>query len=133
MEVLSASDSGGVLIQHDGREWRFGATEQNGQVHYERSLAWGGKERGRMDLFCAVELSESQERALLDETVGQIARALEAYELELQLLQSARLVSLGQMAAGVAHELNQPLTVISTTAGDVYQSYLEGLMLSPSM
>ena len=45
---------------------------------------------------------------------------LEARELELQLLQSARLVSLGQMAAGVAHELNQPLGAISNTAGDVY-------------
>ena len=67
----------------------------------------------------------------LDETAGQVAGALEAKELELQLLQSARLVSIGQMAAGVAHELNQPLTVISGAAEDLYLRLAEGLDLSP--
>ena len=45
---------------------------------------------------------------------------------ETQLLQSARLVSLGQMVAGVAHELNQPLTVVETTTGDIYLRLIEG-------
>jgi histidine kinase len=45
----------------------------------------------------------------------------------MQLLQSARLVSLGQMAAGVAHELNQPLTMIETTAGDICLRLIEDL------
>ena len=48
---------------------------------------------------------------------------------ETQLLQSARLVSLGQMTAGVAHELNQPLTVVETTAGDIYLRLMEGMPL----
>lgn len=37
-------------------------------------------------------------------------------QTEQMLLQSSRLVALGQMAAGMAHELNQPLTVISARA-----------------
>ena len=48
---------------------------------------------------------------------------------ETQLLQSARLVSLGQMTAGVAHELNQPLTVVETTAGDICLRLMEGMPL----
>ena len=157
MEVLSPSPSAGVLIEHDGQEWRFGETEnvecrmsnvemenpndpnskfevrnsKSGGARYERGLSWGGKQRGSLSLFCGVELSESQERTLLDETAGQIAGVLEAQELEMQLLHSARLVSLGQMAAGVAHELNQPLDVISTVAGDVSLRLAEDLDLSP--
>jgi len=100
-------------------------------MRYERGLSWGGKQRGSLSLFCRVELSESQERTLLDETAGQIAGVLESQELEMQILHSARLVSLGQMAAGVAHELNQPLTVISGAAEDVYLRLVEGLDISP--
>jgi signal transduction histidine kinase len=43
----------------------------------------------------------------------------------MELLESARLVSLGQTAASVAHELNQPLSAISNTAGDIYLSLTE--------
>ena len=71
-------------------------------------------------------MSKRKERIL---TAGQLARTLEARELEMQLLQSARLVSLGQMAAGMAHELNQPLTVVETTAGDICLRLMEGLPL----
>ena len=48
---------------------------------------------------------------------------------ETQLLQSARLVSLGQMVAGVAHELNQPLTAVETSAGDICLRLKEGMPL----
>ena len=48
---------------------------------------------------------------------------------ETQLLQSARLVSLGQMVAGVAHELNQPLTAVETTAGDISLRLMEDVPL----
>jgi signal transduction histidine kinase/DNA-binding response OmpR family regulator len=36
--------------------------------------------------------------------------------MEMQILQSSRLASLGEMATGIAHELSQPLNVISTQA-----------------
>jgi C4-dicarboxylate-specific signal transduction histidine kinase len=120
----------GLVIQHDGRLWRFGATEEDGRAKYSRPLVYGERERGRFSLLSPVLLHEAQERVLADETAGQIAHALEARQLEAQLVQSARLVSLGQMAAAVAHELKQPLSAISTTAGDVYLRLINGVALT---
>jgi histidine kinase len=50
--------------------------------------------------------------------------------LETQLLQSSRLVSLGEMTAGVAHELGQPLNAVSTAAEDIYLRLSEGTGIS---
>jgi signal transduction histidine kinase len=151
VEVLP---SAGALIQYKGRTWEFGddfgfgildfgleaskgsnrkSEIQNlklGGVRYDRGLFWGGRERGRLILFCDVALSESQERTLLDETAGRIASVMEARELETQILHSSRLVSLGQMAAGVAHELSQPLSAISATAEGLFLRLEEGIAVS---
>ena len=125
-EVLGAPARGGLLVEYEDRAWRFGKTGVDGCVRYERALVWGDRERGRLCLFSRTPLNRTQERALVDETAGQIAQALETRELEMQLLQSARLISLGQLAAGVAHELNQPLGAIAATAGDVWLRLVEG-------
>jgi len=39
------------------------------------------------------------------------------HETEQQLIQASKMATLGEMATGVAHELNQPLTVIKTASG----------------
>ena len=130
MQVLSESTSCGVLLTYANRQWQFGAFQDADQVRYERPLIWDEREHGRLVVGCGVVLSEIQERALIDETAGQIAQVLAAREMEVQLLQSARLVSLGEMAAGVVHEINQPLSVISTTAGDISLRLIEGPLLS---
>ena len=129
-EALSVWDSGGVRIAQDGRVQGFGTVDTAGQIHYERKLTWGDQERGRLHLYTSVALSESQELALLDETSAQVSRALESRELQMALLESARLVSLGKTAASVAHELNQPLSAISNTAGDIYLCLTDGTELT---
>ena len=43
-------------------------------------------------------------------------RQQELREKEIQMAHASRLSSLGEMAAGMAHEINQPLTIISTAA-----------------
>jgi PAS domain S-box-containing protein len=48
--------------------------------------------------------------------IGVTADITERKQLENQLLQSARLAAMGELVAGVVHELNNPLTVISATA-----------------
>ena len=55
----------------------------------------------------------------------------ELRQTEQALMQSSRLISLGQMAAGLAHELNQPLTVISTLAEGIQIRREAGLAIAP--
>ena len=130
IEALTAVKPVGLIIHLDDHTVTLGQTDHPDQVHYPRPLTWADRERGHLHLYSALPLSEAQQRILLDETISHLVRTLETRELEFQLVQSARLVSLGQMAASMAHELSQPLSVISATAGDIYQRQLEGPDLS---
>jgi histidine kinase len=49
----------------------------------------------------------------------------ETLKTEQQLVQAAKMATLGEMSAGVAHELNQPLSVIAT-AGNLLRKNLTG-------
>lgn len=55
--------------------------------------------------------AESQGKRVLLVTTSDITKRLEA---EQQLIQASKMATLGEMATGVAHELNQPLSVIKT-------------------
>lgn len=50
-----------------------------------------------------------------------------------QLVQSAKLASLGEMAAGIAHEINQPLTVIKITTTGLLRHMEKGRKISEEM
>lgn len=52
-------------------------------------------------------------RSVADDELGDLARALNIFrQTRDELIQSAKLAALGQMAAGIGHELNQPLAAI---------------------
>ena len=55
---------------------------------------------------------------------------LQLKETQAQLIQSAKLASIGELAAGVAHELNQPLMVIRTNVQLLTRTLKKGLELS---
>jgi PAS domain S-box-containing protein len=57
----------------------------------------------------------------VEQTAANLKRA------QAQLLQSEKLASIGQMAAGIAHEINNPLSYLSTTLG-LLSRHLEGLV-----
>ena len=73
---------------------------------------------GRQDkhLFVNIRLSPSeyQNRKVFLVTTSDITQRLET---EQQLIQASKMATLGEMATGVAHELNQPLSVIKTSSG----------------
>jgi len=66
-------------------------------------------------LFVNIRISPSEYsgRRVLLITTSDITKRLEA---EQQLIQASKMATLGEMATGVAHELNQPLAVIKTAS-----------------
>jgi histidine kinase len=57
--------------------------------------------------------SEYTGQRVLLVTISDVTKRLEA---EQQLIQASKMATLGEMATGVAHELNQPLSVIKTAS-----------------
>lgn len=63
-----------------------------------------------------------QGRPVMDET-GKVIKILgttqditERFKIQLQMIQSNKMASLGEMASGIAHEINNPLAIIKMTA-----------------
>jgi histidine kinase len=81
------------------------------------SLVERVKHRGKDDQLRYVKIrispSEYEGRPVRLVTISDITKSLEA---ERQLIQASKLATLGEMATGVAHELNQPLSVIKTAS-----------------
>ncbi|MFH0976738.1 MAG: PAS domain S-box protein [Spirochaetota bacterium] len=83
-------------------------------------LEYNDKIYGLMNVGVLREiLNEEQEKSLLEEVAGEIAFGLynldlerERKELQKQLYRSARLSAVGQLAAGIAHEFNNMLSII---------------------
>ncbi len=79
-------------------------------VRRVESLRRGARRIGAGDLDARIELSGQDEFAELASSFNQMAASLAQEQAALVL--SQKLASIGQVAAGVAHELNNPLSVI---------------------
>ena len=71
------------------------------------------KEGGTLFVNIRVSPSEYPGKKVLLVTTSDITKRLET---EQQLIQASKMATLGEMATGVAHELNQPLSVIKTAS-----------------
>jgi len=71
--------------------------------------------KGARELFVNIRISPSEhlDKKSLLVTTSDITQRL---EIEQQLIQSSKMATLGEMATGVAHELNQPLSVINSAS-----------------
>ena len=72
--------------------------------------------------------AEYTQRQVLLVTASDITKRLEA---EQQLIQASKMATLGEMATGVAHELNQPLSVIKTVSSFFLKKLDNGRELKP--
>ncbi len=109
----------------DGRHY-VTASFEPGPYRQTARILVGDKERGRVEVFYQERrpaLDEGpflrEERHLIDALAREVSGIIERREagrrqaaLEEQLRHADRLTTLGQLAAGVAHELNEPLANI---------------------
>jgi len=84
------------------------------------------RERTR-ELEAAVRENESINRALQQEKREQQILIDKLEDAHNQLLQSEKLASIGQLAAGVAHEINNPIGFVNSNLGTL-QSYVGKLL-----
>ncbi|MCF8031293.1 MAG: PAS domain S-box protein [Desulfohalobiaceae bacterium] len=80
------------------------------------------REGGIVYTAIRVSPSEYNDRRVLLVTASDITKRLET---EQQLIQSSKMTTLGEMASGIAHELNQPLTVIRTASNFLARKRLD--------
>jgi C4-dicarboxylate-specific signal transduction histidine kinase len=106
----------------DGRSYTLPGF-QEGQHKQKANIIIMGKKRGLVEVTYAEERPEldegpflKEERSLIDAIAREVAIIIERREtaqekarLENQLMHADRLATIGQLAAGVAHELNEPL------------------------
>ena len=83
-----------------------------------RALIAGTRRVARGDLSTAIPVGGGRELADLAQAFNDMTRQLS--EAQRQLTQSDKLASVGRLAAGLAHEINNPLTGVLT-----YASFLE--------
>ena len=87
--------------------------------------AWRARRLAPGDGALPVEIDRAPDRTLMIrktmvDGIGMVVSASDVTELKIsqaQLVQASKLATLGEMATGIAHELNQPLGVIRMAAG----------------
>ncbi|TVT85297.1 ATP-binding protein [Pseudomonas sp. H3(2019)] len=91
---------------------------------------WDMTERASVQLDQLGHLVERRTRQFQQASVELQQEIDERKQLESQLIQSEKLASLGQLAAGVAHEINNPIGFISSNLGtlDGYFKQLQSML-----
>lgn len=83
--------------------------------------------RRTAELRAALQENERINRALTQERAEQQALIHKLEEAHNQLLQSEKMASIGQLAAGVAHEINNPIGYVNSNLGTL-RTYLDQLL-----
>lgn len=119
-------DSGGELYYIEDVFWRKDGSLLEAEIS---AVALKQPDHGTVALVLMQDISERKEnqRALLKafQDLDALNEGLE--KAHSQLLQSEKMASVGQLAAGVAHEINNPIGFINSNLGSL-KGQVEGLL-----
>jgi histidine kinase len=90
-------------------------TFNDGKVHYSEES--GINKDGKITYWVVRTAPLMNEDGKIEAVMEFCTDVTERIEAEHQLVQASKLAILGRMASGIAHELNQPLSVIKTASG----------------
>ncbi|HOV84792.1 MAG TPA: PAS domain S-box protein [Syntrophobacteraceae bacterium] len=143
LEILDCNESASALYGFDGKSMvhqsfldLFEEAEQGsyaGRLPSSRVLNQVRHITRRGEtIFVDMHVSptEYSERRALLVVASDITKRLLA---EQQLIQTSKMATLGEMSAGVAHELNQPLSVIKTAGNYLLRKVQKGEDISPDI
>jgi signal transduction histidine kinase/FixJ family two-component response regulator len=105
-----------VEFEYLGQFYTAGNLATRPVAYLVRNLKIRGRQIGRITVFSDQPNRVSAQQTLMDDLIDILIRRIDVRELQMSVVQSERLQSLGEMSAGVAHELNQPLSGIRTFA-----------------
>ncbi|MBD3167586.1 PAS domain S-box protein [bacterium] len=119
---------------HDVMEKRY--IRKDGSTAYvSRTASVIRNEKGEMELGIMMFMDLSEQMRMEEEKRVVLQRRLEAEQKHTEALQiaerTARLASIGVMAGGITHEINQPLNAIGVTAQTLKDLHVHGQISLP--
>jgi len=92
----------------------------------------GGNPRGTLELHVAAEIL-AEERDVVARIATEIGQTLEGLAIRNAIAQADRLASIGVLAAGVAHEINNPLTYVTAGLQEIERMELDHVPQGPEI
>ncbi len=118
-----------LTLEHGWQAFEWQARDSTGRIFWVAVNLQAVQIGGSQQVLAVVRDIDSRKRAeeALQQALAE-AKALNAKlaEAQSQLLQSEKMASIGQLAAGVAHELNNPIGFVSSNLGTL-DDYLDDI------
>jgi signal transduction histidine kinase len=104
---------------------QLGVAQQTGQtLSFRVTAEAAGQNKTAFPVSCRLRgISQDVFLLLMHDSTEDEARERVESEQRAMMFQSAKLATLGEMAGGIAHEINNPLAVISTSASILRRSF----------
>ncbi|MFZ6645312.1 ATP-binding protein [Undibacterium sp. TJN25] len=130
-DIPSIFSSLALLFTEGERTYEYRFLSQSGQYVWMHDMLHLVRDKDGLPIEVVGSLTDITQRKQMEEALhkkGQeqqllIRRLQEAHE---QLLQSEKMASVGQLAAGIAHEINNPVGFVNSNMGSL-QNYMQTL------